>query len=110
MYDYGQSLPILIFNSLNQILVFKNLELYPDRNRNWNRILIQIWWIWICIFDRNTELAWLVQCLDITCISELRLDCRFKFFSFYDLNPKEDPVRINLIYEQVRCSILSYNI
>ena len=27
---------------------------------------------------------------------------RFKFFSFYDLNPKEDPVRINLIYEQVR--------
>ena len=32
---------------------------------------------------------------------------RFKFFSFYDLNPKLDPVRINQIYEQARWSILS---
>ena len=32
---------------------------------------------------------------------------RFKFFSFYDLNPKLDSARINQIYEQARWSILS---
>lgn len=32
---------------------------------------------------------------------------RFKFFSFYDLNPKLDSVRINQIYEQARWSILT---
>ena len=32
---------------------------------------------------------------------------RFKFFSFYDLNPKLDAARINEIYEQARWSILT---
>ena len=32
---------------------------------------------------------------------------RFKFYTFYDLNPKSDPVRINLIYEQAKWEILN---
>jgi len=32
---------------------------------------------------------------------------RFKFFSFYDLNPKMDAARINEIYEQARWSLLT---
>jgi len=32
---------------------------------------------------------------------------RFKFYIFYDLNPKSDPVRINLIYEQAKWQILN---
>ena len=32
---------------------------------------------------------------------------RFKFYTFYDLNPKSDPVRINLIYEQAKWQILN---
>merc|ERR1719361_1062436 len=35
---------------------------------------------------------------------------RFKFVSFYDLNPKMDPVRINLIYEQAKWQILNEEI
>ena len=35
---------------------------------------------------------------------------RFKFYAFYDLNPKLDPVRINLIYEQVKWQILNQGI
>lgn len=35
---------------------------------------------------------------------------RFKFFSFYDLNPKYDAVRINLIYEQAKWGILNEEI
>ncbi|XP_074599555.1 unc-112-related protein-like [Brevipalpus obovatus] len=35
---------------------------------------------------------------------------RFKFYSFYDLNPKLDPVRINQIYEQARWSIMNEEI
>lgn len=35
---------------------------------------------------------------------------RFKFFSFYDLNPKYDAVRINLIYEQAKWAILNEEI
>lgn len=35
---------------------------------------------------------------------------RFKFHSFYDLNPKADPVRINLIYEQAKWQILNEGI
>lgn len=31
---------------------------------------------------------------------------RFKFFSFYDMNTKYDPVRINQLYEQAKTSIL----
>ncbi|KRY31266.1 Uncharacterized protein T01_16277, partial [Trichinella spiralis] len=31
---------------------------------------------------------------------------RFKFLSFFDLNPKYDPVRINQIYEQAKWAIL----
>lgn len=35
---------------------------------------------------------------------------RYKFVSFYDLNPKYDPVRINQIYEQAKWSLLSEEI
>lgn len=35
---------------------------------------------------------------------------RFKFYSFYDLNPKVDAGRINQIYEQARWSILAEEI
>ncbi|XP_076036169.1 fermitin 1 isoform X3 [Oratosquilla oratoria] len=35
---------------------------------------------------------------------------RFKFMSFYDLNPKYDAVRINQIYEQARWAILNEEI
>ena len=35
---------------------------------------------------------------------------RFKFQSFYDLNPKMDPVRINLIYEQAKWQLLNEGI
>ena len=38
------------------------------------------------------------------------LICRFKYFSFYDLNPKVDAVRINQIYEQARWQILNEEI
>ena len=35
---------------------------------------------------------------------------RYKFVSFYDLNPKMDPVRINLIYEQAKWQLLNEGI
>lgn len=35
---------------------------------------------------------------------------RFKFFSFYDLNPKYDAARINLIYEQSKWTIMNEEI
>lgn len=35
---------------------------------------------------------------------------RYKYYAFYDLNPKEDPVRINLIYEQARWQLLTEEI
>lgn len=38
------------------------------------------------------------------------LRLRFKFFSFYDLNPKTDAVRINQIYEQAKWQLLNEEI
>ena len=35
---------------------------------------------------------------------------RFKYFSFYDLNPRFDAVRLNQLYEQAKWSILSEDI
>lgn len=35
------------------------------------------------------------------------LRLRFKFYTFYDLNPKVDQVRINMIYEQARWQLLA---
>jgi kindlin 2 len=35
------------------------------------------------------------------------LKLRFKFYSFYDLNPRLDSIRINQIYEQAKWSLLS---
>jgi len=35
---------------------------------------------------------------------------RFKFLSFHDLDPRSDPVRINLIYEQAKWQILNEGI
>lgn len=36
-----------------------------------------------------------------------QLKLRFKFYSFYDLNPRLDSIRINQIYEQAKWSLLS---
>ncbi|KAL0269081.1 UNVERIFIED_CONTAM: hypothetical protein PYX00_006917 [Menopon gallinae] len=38
------------------------------------------------------------------------LNLRFKFYSFYDLNPKYDAVRINQIYEQAKWQLLNEEI
>jgi kindlin 2 len=38
------------------------------------------------------------------------LQLRFKFYSFYDLNPKFDAVRINQLYEQARWQLLNEEI
>lgn len=35
------------------------------------------------------------------------LKLRYKFYSFYDLNPKTDAVRINMIYEQAKWMLLN---
>lgn len=35
---------------------------------------------------------------------------RFKYFSFYDLNPKYDAIRINQLYEQAKWSLLSEDV
>ncbi|CAN7999770.1 unnamed protein product [Ixodes hexagonus] len=35
------------------------------------------------------------------------LQLRYKFYSFYDLNPKKDAVRINQIYEQAKWALLT---
>jgi kindlin 2 len=35
---------------------------------------------------------------------------RFKFYSFYDLNPKYDAARINQIYEQAKWQLLNEEI
>jgi kindlin 2 len=35
---------------------------------------------------------------------------RFKFYVFYDLNPKYDAIRINQIYEQARWQLLNEEI
>ncbi|EFN80644.1 Unc-112-related protein, partial [Harpegnathos saltator] len=38
------------------------------------------------------------------------LRLKFKFYSFYDLNPKTDAVRINMIYEQAKWQLLAEEI
>lgn len=38
------------------------------------------------------------------------LNLRFKFYNFYDLNPKHDAVRINQIYEQAKWQLLNEEI
>lgn len=35
---------------------------------------------------------------------------RFKFYAFYDLNPKYDAIRINQIYEQAKWQLLNEEI
>lgn len=32
---------------------------------------------------------------------------RFKYYAFYDLDPQQDAIRINQIYEQARWSLLN---
>lgn len=56
------------------------------------------------------NVAWLDSSLSIMeqGISEYdTLRLRYKFFSFYDLNPKTDAVRINMIYEQAKWMLLN---
>ncbi|RZF45048.1 hypothetical protein LSTR_LSTR002009 [Laodelphax striatellus] len=56
------------------------------------------------------NVAWLDSSLSIMeqGINEFdTLRLRFKFFSFYDLNPKVDGVRINQIYEQAKWMLLN---
>lgn len=44
-------------------------------------------------------------------VAEYDMLClRFKYLSFYDLNPKRDAIRINQIYEQARRSLLQEEI
>jgi kindlin 2 len=38
------------------------------------------------------------------------VELRFKYFAFYELDPKYDSVRINQIYEQTKWSILTEEI
>lgn len=38
------------------------------------------------------------------------LNLRFKFYAFYDLNPKYDAVRINQLYEQAKWQLLNEEI
>lgn len=38
------------------------------------------------------------------------LNLRFKFYAFYDLNPKCDSVRINQLYEQAKWQLLNEEI
>jgi len=59
------------------------------------------------------NVAWLDSSLSIMeqGVSEFdTLLLRFKYYAFYDLNPKEDPVRINLIYEQAKWQLLNEEI
>lgn len=35
---------------------------------------------------------------------------RFKYFTFYDLDPKQDQIRINQIYEQAKWTLLNEEI
>ncbi|CAB3379032.1 unc-112-related protein-like [Cloeon dipterum] len=59
------------------------------------------------------NVAWLDSSLSIMeqGVREYDTLClRFKFYSFYDLNPKNDMVRINQIYEQARWQIINEEI
>jgi len=59
------------------------------------------------------NVAWLDSSLSIMEQGVQEFDTlllRYKYYAFYDLNPKEDPVRINLIYEQARWQILNEEI
>ncbi|KAJ8672972.1 hypothetical protein QAD02_004233 [Eretmocerus hayati] len=59
------------------------------------------------------NVAWLDSSLSIMeqAIHEYdTLRLRFKFYSFYDLNPKLDAVRINMIYEQAKWQLLAEEI
>ncbi|XP_066991411.1 unc-112-related protein isoform X2 [Anabrus simplex] len=59
------------------------------------------------------NVAWLDSSLSIMeqGVREFDTLClRFKFYSFYDLNPKYDAVRINQIYEQAKWQLLNEEI
>lgn len=59
------------------------------------------------------NVAWLDSSLSIMEQGVREFDVlliRFKFFSFYDLNPKLDAARINLIYEQAKWTIMNEEI
>jgi len=59
------------------------------------------------------NVGWLDSSLSIMEQGVREFDClllRFKYFSFYDLNPKVDAVRINQIYEQAKWQILNEEI
>lgn len=59
------------------------------------------------------NVAWLDSSLSIMeqGIQEYDTLClKFKFYSFYDLNPKYDAVRINQIYEQAKWQLLNEEI
>jgi len=59
------------------------------------------------------NVAWLDSSLSVMEQGVTEFDTillRYKYYNFYDLNPKEDPVRINLIYEQAKWQILNEEI
>ena len=61
-------------------------------------------------FRARMNVGWLDSSLSIMeqGIQEFdTLMLRFKYYTFYDLNPKLDAVRINMIYEQAKWLILN---
>ena len=59
------------------------------------------------------NVAWLDSSLSIMEQGVQEFDTlllRYKYYAFYDLNPREDSVRINLIYEQAKWQILNEEI
>jgi kindlin 2 len=64
-------------------------------------------------FYSDSDYRWLDSSLSIMEQGVRELDTillRFKFYSFYDLNPKYDAVRINQLYEQARWQLLNEEI
>lgn len=68
---------------------------------------------YLLLIFQNLCVRWLDSSLSIMEQGVREFDTlrlRFKFFSFYDLNPKTDAVRINQIYEQAKWQLLNEEI
>lgn len=74
-------------NASNNVIKFKNI---------FDKCRINSKWLDSCksLMEQNLKENDMVQ-------------LKFKYFAFYDLNPKQDSTRINQIYEQAKWSVLS---
>jgi kindlin 2 len=92
---YSESLgDISLVHSPPVTLEVKNTQLHP-------RSLVE---------RARMNVGWLDSSLSIMEQGILEFDTlllRFKYYTFYDLNPKLDAVRINMIYEQAKWLILN---